>query len=385
MRLPCSSLRLALASCLVAFAAAAHAQGPLPAGCQEVDAPPSLWLVCVPSNWNGHLIVFAHGYVAPDDAAGPRGYYSQLLLADGTSIPDLVQSLGFAFASSSFPRNGLAILEGTADLQQLVDSFWAGVGGAQPRGRTYVAGASEGGLVAALLAERRPDMFAGALAACGPIGSFQFQLNYIGDFRVLFDYFFGGRIPNWPKWRPGQPEVPQFLIDTWPAYEVAIVNALAARPDLALQLMRTSRAPWDPADAATIAQTTLGLLWYHVFGTNDSVTQLGGIAFDNTPRWYSGSASDLLLNLRVARFDAPAAVRETVRAYDASGLLRIPFVTLHTTKDEIAPYAHELLYAVKARPTGRGAFLPLPVFRYGHCNFTAAEVLTGLGLLLIQP
>jgi hypothetical protein len=60
-------------------------------------------------------------------------------------------------------------------------------------------------------------------------------------------------------------------------------------------------------------------------------------------------------------------------------------VTLHTAGDPIVPFTHELLYAAKARPSGRGAFLPLPVSRHGHCQFTAMEVLTGLGLLVALP
>jgi hypothetical protein len=68
--------------------------------------------------------------------------------------------------------------------------------------------------------------------------------------------------------------------------------------------------------------------------------------------------------------------------YTPSGDLRIPLVTLHTTGDEIVPYAHELLYAVKARPTGRGRLLPLPILRRGHCAFTTSEILTGLAIML---
>ncbi len=60
--------------------------------------------------------------------------------------------------------------------------------------------------------------------------------------------------------------------------------------------------------------------------------------------------------------------------YETNGDLRIPLVTLHTTADEIAPFAHELLYLPKVDRTERGAFLPIPIARYGHCNFTAQEV-----------
>ena len=50
--------------------------------------------------------------------------------------------------------------------------------------------------MAALAAEQRPDLFNGALAACGPVGDFAAQIDYLGDFRVLFDYFFPGVIPG---------------------------------------------------------------------------------------------------------------------------------------------------------------------------------------------
>ena len=53
----------------------------------------------------------------------------------------------------------------------------------------FVTGASEGGAIAALSLENDPT-YSGGVAVCGPIGSFQKQLNYIGDVRVLFDYFF---------------------------------------------------------------------------------------------------------------------------------------------------------------------------------------------------
>ena len=75
----------------------------------------------------------------------------------------------------------------------------------------HLAGVSEGGLVATLLAERSPELFSTALAACAPIGSFVQQINYLGDFRVLFDYFFPGVIPGSPI------EIPAEVIANWAA------------------------------------------------------------------------------------------------------------------------------------------------------------------------
>ena len=82
---------------------------------------------------------------------------------------------------------------------------------------------------------------------------------------------------------------------------------------------------------------------------------------------------------------ATAAALSALAAYETSGDLRIPLVTLHTTQDEIIPVWHELLYFFKQRPTGNGVFLPIPVDRYGHCAFTATEVLAAFGLLLSLP
>ena len=45
----------------------------------------------------------------------------------------------------------------------------------------------------------------------------------------------------------------------------------------------------------------------------------------------------------------------------------------------MAPFAHELLYLPKVDTTARGLFLPFPVARYGHCNFTANRM--GLSFL----
>ena len=57
---------------------------------------------------------------------------------------------------------------------------------------------------------------------------------------------------------------------------------------------------------------------------------------------------------------------------------------MHTVNDEIVPFWHEVLYQVKARPTGRGRLTPIVIDRYGHCNFTGVEALVAFGLLVEQ-
>jgi pimeloyl-ACP methyl ester carboxylesterase len=356
----------------LAISPTAHAAG-TPQPCVDGTLPSgALSRICIPLGWNGQLLVFAHGYVAP----GPTLGFHNLTLADGTSLPDVAQLLGFAFATTSYRRNGLAILEGADDIRELVARF------AQDYSvplRTYIAGASEGGLVTALLAEQSPDVFFGALSTCGPIGSLQAQINYFDNFRVLFDYFFPGVIPGSPI------NIPPAVMANWDTLQQIIIAKLAAHPARALELMRTSRAAYDPADPKTIAQTTLETLWYNVFATNDAVKQLGGNAFDNRLTPYFGSSNDLLLNLKVQRFSASPTARAALKEYATSGQLSIPMVTVHTTGDDVVPFWHELLYWLKFSPAGRGQFLPIPVARYGHCSFTGQEVLAAFGVLAAQP
>jgi pimeloyl-ACP methyl ester carboxylesterase len=287
----------------------------------------------------------------------------------------VVQGLGYAFATTSYRQNGLAILEGVDDVRELVATFMS----YSVPTRIHVAGVSEGGLVAALLAERSPELFASALAVCSPIGSFQSQLNYVGDFRVLFDYFFPGLIPGSPI------NIPPYVVANWESqYVPAIAAAVTANPGRALELMRVAWAAYDPANPATILNTILNVLWYNVFATNDAVQKLGGNPFENRWKWYFGSRNDFWLNFTVRRFSASAAAREALGAYETTGNLSIPLVTLHTTGDEVIPFWHELLFLGKVGLFS-DRFIPQPVFRYGHCNFTLSEVIGPLLLAGKQP
>src|SRR5207244_5049588 len=142
------------------------------------------------------------------------------------------------------------------------------------------------------------------------------------------------------------------------------------------QLLRTSKAPVDPANPTTTAlSSTLDLMWYNVFATNDGITELGGHPYSNFGRWYWGSSDDLRLNLRVPRFAADPAALAALRDYQTSGHLTLPLVTLHTTGDDVIPIWQEILYRVKVQTSGHGRFLPLTVFAYGHCNFTVGQML----------
>ncbi|XXX77274.1 hypothetical protein WMF30_00680 [Sorangium sp. So ce134] len=363
----------AAAALLCAVAAPAEAQvlGPPSEGCADEVLPSGARIrLCIPrAGWNGDLLVWAHGYVSP---LLPLDFYS-FSFPEGFNPQQAALSRGFAFAATSYRRNGLAILPGVDDVRDLVQAFRERATPAH----TYLFGVSEGGLVTTLSLERYPELYSGGLAMCGPIGSFREQLDYFGDFRVLFDYFFPGVIPG------SAIQIPPEVIAGWfTVYLPRVQAAIAANPGAARQLVRTAKAAFDPDDRETIATTIVSVLQFNIFATNDAVEQLGGNPYDNRGRLYFGSRNDLRLNLRVARFAASPVALGNVARHETTGDLSLPLVTLHTTLDELVPYWHEPLYLLKADTSDRGIVVPIPVHRYGHCALTNDEILGSLALLV---
>jgi len=335
--------------------------------------------ICMPSfpiPWNGDLVVYAHGYMAYNR---PIEIPEEQLEMGGVSLPGTLTSLGYAFATSSYSVNGLAMREAVPDLVDLVDVFSATHGAP---GKVLVAGPSEGGIVTVLALEKHPEVFDGGVAACGPIGGIPAQIDYMGDFRVVFDYYFPGLLPGEPI------SIPQTLIDNWEPYLATVVHPTVSAPASAYsltQVLAVTGAAIDPADPTSALSTTYGLLWYSVFATNDAQDKLGGQPFDNASRLYSGSGDDAALNAGVRRYRADPAARAALEAsYQTTGWLSRPLQTLHTTGDEIVPYWHQAQYEFKLAATGRSALQQhMPVDRYGHCNFSANEVVSAFQSLLV--
>jgi pimeloyl-ACP methyl ester carboxylesterase len=374
-------LRLSVTLAVPLFAVAAADTAHAACDPDRFQASGAVYRICMPDpgRWNGDLLIWAHGYV---DFTKPIAIpEDQLHLPDGTSLASLVNGLGYAFATTSYSVNGLAVRQGLADVVDLVSIFQSTKGVAK---HTYLVGASEGGLITALGVEQRPDVFTGGLATCGPIGDFTKQLGYFGDFRVTFDYLYPGLLPGDPN------HVPPDLIANWDTYYASVVAPTIFAPanqDRTAQLIRVANVPFDPQNVApTVAKSLGDALWYNVFATNDAIDKIGGPFFDNTRRLYVGSNNDLLLNLRVRRLRAePAALAEIHAHYDTTGVLRRPLVTLHTLRDQQVPAWHEALYALKALSRGSAdKLVSIPIDRYGHCNFTPAEVLVGFSVLVFK-
>jgi pimeloyl-ACP methyl ester carboxylesterase len=327
--------------------------------------------ICMPAVWNGSLILYAHGYVSE--------FEPLRLPVEASQYAPLYTSLGFAFATTSLRENGLAIQTGIDDILRLRKRFVKEHG--EPE-HTYLTGGSQGGIITTLAVERYPKLLSGGLSLCGPCGDFQRQVNYYGDFRVLFDYFF-------PNVLPGDAvNIPDALIANWnTVYAPAVVQAITLNPVATFKLLSVAQAPYDAANPLTIGQTVLGVLWYDVFTTRDAVRKLGGQPFDNATKVYGGTgnpAEDAQINAQVQRFAAdPKAAKNIAKYYQTSGNLAIPLVTGHTTGDPIQLFWHLGLYGQKVLDQNKAAlFTGIPVARYGHCTFTQAEIAAAFNLLV---
>ncbi|MGH7529792.1 MAG: hypothetical protein ACREMN_05370 [Gemmatimonadales bacterium] len=356
--------------------------------CTEPDATLSsgaLYQVCVhPDRWNGDVVVFIPGYHDPASAPKLPEVFGE------SDAVWLFSELGYAFATTSFRGTGL-IQRDTwigGDLLELVGTAKTLLTNTTGRGSRFVyqTGGSQGGLGTVMAVERYPGTFSGGLAACGPIGDYRRQIAYVADFRVTFDHFFAPMIADWPVWRQSLPEDPGFIDpNAWHAAEQSSAAALddPANGSRISQVLSVTRAPTDPANPATIKETALGLLWYSFRGTNDAITKLGGMPFGNVGRQYTGSLDDAALNAGVARFQVTADPTLAATLQTAADPRR-PLVTIHTTGDPIVPIWHQSLYRSRLSFFERFLHTPFTISRYGHCNFTDAEILAAFSVLVLQ-
>ena len=364
---------------------------PLPPNCQLVVKPNlKSYVICFPPYWwNRDLVVFAHGYEffdprSPAPSLGAEQWIIPLSNGKTITLPELVNLLGFGFATTSYSKNGLAVQQGVAEMKALVEFVREKRPGIR---NVYIVGASEGGLVTTLSMERNASTYKGGLALCGPIGDFQKQINYWGDFRALFDALYPG-LPPTAVW------IPDELMLDWvstPSLAQANIITQLSNPDPANQLkLQTlfglTGAPIDPADPTTIGATTLGILTYNVLATNEARMELSrGLLPAVLVQPYDNTTNFPLLAAGALPYTAVGDIPAILQPYQTTGMLTKPLVTMHTVGDPIVPVWHQALYRAKAAAAGSSNKLSvLPINRYGHCSFKPAEILFSFALMLLK-
>ena len=324
----------------------------------------------VPARWNGELVMYAHGY---------RGDGLELRV-DNEPLPlrRYLIAHHYAWAASSYSRNGYAAAAGIRDTHALVELFGRLVG--HPR-RVYLTGASMGGHVTAASIERYPTSYAGAMPICGVLGD-----------RQLFDWYLdynlaAAALAHAPASFPADPV--RWDADTVPAITRTLArawpNGLTAqgRHLRDLTVMR-SGGPRPLTDAA-FASWASHLL---PFGALEGmVPHSAGAVVDNTTTAYQFDADPALtadertLNDEIARVThAPAGPagqrREAVPAVE--GVPPVPVLTLHDLGDLLVPFSMEQVYAQRVAAAGRSDLVVQRAIRaVGHCDFTPAELVTG--------
>ncbi|HXN25386.1 MAG TPA: hypothetical protein VOA41_21855 [Candidatus Dormibacteraeota bacterium] len=389
-----SRLRTGLWLAILLFTSASlAAQGSCPVGLAPEttclagrDIKGAYFLIAIPTNYNGQLVLWNHGYSLNPPA--------KLSAADlGPSLGFL--QFGFAAAASSYRPNaiglgGWAVKDGAEDTDNLRRRFIELFG--RPD-RTFVVGASEGGLITAAIAElfgRDEDgnlNYDGALPLCGPLAGG--RKNWYGgfDLRVIYQYY----CRNLP--RPSESQYPLYF--GLAPDNTLTSNQLAARIDECTGVLHPPalRTPQQASNLANILNVTktpesflLTDMGFATFGLQElTLVRSHGLSpVTNLGAEYEGSVDDDALNRGVFRAGADRdADAFLASAYDPNGRFRMPVVTLHTIGDGLVIVENENAYRQTAKDAHNLRRLQQNyVNANGHCEFTNSEVLGAFQALL---
>lgn len=324
----------------------------------------ALFALYRPANWQGDLVLYAHGFTPPSDP---------IHLPPIDALRDQLLAQGFAVAYSSFSENGLAVRNGIRHTARVEEIFSSRLG--RPR-RAFLIGSSFGGLIAVALAERDPDHYAGLLTVSGLIGGTRGLTDYIANVRVLFDVYYPGVLQGDLLHIPPGLNLNQHVVG--PA-----VQAMTANPQGAAIISQIVQSPVPFANGPELVGSIVTALGLHFIELEDLLQRTGGESFfDNSSVVYSSSgplpAAVLAdLNARVARFTSPEDVQEFMeRNYEPSGRLRIPMLSLSNTRDPQVGAFNETRYAERVARRGHAGLLEQrTVARYGHSEqFTPEDI-----------
>jgi pimeloyl-ACP methyl ester carboxylesterase len=289
------------------------------------DSATAHYLIVMPAQWSGVLVVHAHG--------GPSLGTPQATRADeDIKRWAITVREGHAWAGSVFRQGGFAVTTAAEDTERVRRIFVDHV--AKPR-VTLLHGQSWGGMVASRAAELFPKSWDGVLLTSGVVAGPQ-TYDFRIDLRAVYQYLCN----NHP--RPDEPAYP--LPIGLPA-DGKLTNAdVARRADECLGTAKPAaqRTPEQARRLKTIAEvvkipesSVVSHLNYATFTFRDLVQKLGGVSpFGNERVRYAGSPDDAALNAGVPRFKAdPAAVARFAADADHRGRFAVPVVSAHGIGD----------------------------------------------------
>lgn len=322
----------------------------------------SLYRLVRPTNWNGRLVLYAHGFVPNNEPVA--------LPPEGDLLNRLLAPQGFAVAYSSFSENGWALRDGAERTHQLLGIFSARFG--RPT-RVYLTGVSMGGLIAIKLSEAYPRIYAGALPIGAVAGGPRRQFDYEANVWTLFDFLYPGVLPS------DAANVPDG-IDVRQAVVLPALAAMQTDSTGALVMTQIDQIPIPFATPEELVDSIVAALAYYAMEFTDLNDRTHGQGFfDNSETEYTGALQPERLqaiNAGVGRFAAsPSALAYLEHFYDPSGALRFPMLTLATSRDPVVPALHQISYRDTVAAAGASEFLvQREIERYGHLTFTPEEL-----------
>ena len=382
-----------------ASASTAHFTGTLGNG--------TTWIADVPSSWNGILVLYSHGFGPPLAANAPDAATREALLARG-----------YALAGSSYDPAGSWWALNTAVGDQFA-TIGAVSEAALPHApeRVLAFGTSMGGLVSALEAEQGAGVIDGALSTCGLVAGAIHLNNYQLDAEYAIAKLLmpapGPKLVDFAN--PGEGAASGAALtaavqtaQTTPegrarlSLVFGLLNVVPVAPDVSEPAPNDAPAI-EAAQYASAVQSfpllnfiQFGRYWIELAaGGNGSWTRGEDFAellshsphHDVVRKLYRGAALDLKADLETLDAGAaigadPDAIASLEETSVPTGKLDVPQLTLHTTADPLVPVQHESAYADVVRRAGTNSLLRQAyVDRWGHCSFTPAELVAGLGAL----
>ena len=365
------------------------------------------YLIKVPSNWNGTLVLYSHGYVFPGrpNPAQDAG--------DSLTEAALLQS-GYALAGSSYSAAGWALQQAFHDQIALLNFFNATCG--HPS-RTIAWGHSLGGIITAGLVQLNPGRFAGALPMCGVLAGGVGTWNQALDSAFAFNVLLAGNslpivhLPSNPATLNTDFNQAEGILNAAQSTaqgraRTALIAALADIPG-----WFTTGSP-QPASTDYASQEANQFAWefnvdfaFAFFARAELEARAGGNPSWNTGVNYRNQLADSTgsnevralykqagLNLdkdldalnKAPRISSdPAAVKYLNQFISFNGDLNIPVLTMHTTGDGLVVNQDEQAYATIVGERGDSGLLrQVFVHRAGHCAFTPAETVTAFQTLI---
>lgn len=312
------------------------------------------YLICIPDNWTQGLIMYAHGYEE-------IGEETESLEAELNEFIEIFTSRGFAFAESSYKRQGLVIKDGIEDTEALRSYFEINYGNPE---LCIITGHSMGGIISLATIERYPSEYDGAMPLCGWLAPVHSLMKHVLDMLVTYDYLFG----------ENNGEIVTGIEHIEPE---TILNQLEQKSELATLYAEHFRV--RVADLPEVI----------VFGQNvlkESAAWLGGLPVGNTETIYDGFGNnDTTLNREVKRYVAdPDAAAYYIQYNTPTGMITDPVLAVHTTYDELLPVDNYRYYEEATQIQGTShLYTQQYVVSDGHCKFTLEETGQSLDQLLL--